>query len=143
MLRLTTLVGVLSFALLAAAPTASAESRHVSLGEIAIMPTGATYMTQALRTTIESEMRDLDLHGAHKDAILSVSLVTLDTEHDRGTVSNATCVISVTLRSRAGGVLFAVLEGRARAQGASGHVGESALRGAVHGALSRVPDALK
>jgi hypothetical protein len=52
-------------------------------------------------------------------------------------------VISATLRSRDGGVLFAVLEGRARAQGASDHVPENALRGAVHGALSRVADALK
>jgi hypothetical protein len=35
-----------------------------------------------------------------------------------------------------------MVEGRARAIG-SDHVNESALRGAVHGALSRVPDALK
>jgi hypothetical protein len=87
-------------------------------------------------------MRDLDLRGSRKDAILSVALLKLDSGRESGVVS-ATCVISATLRSREGGVLFAVLEGRARAQGASDHLSENAVRGAVHGALSRIPDALK
>ena len=88
-------------------------------------------------------MRDLDLRASRRDAVRSASLVRLDAEYERGLVSGATCVVSITLRSRDGGVLFAVLEGHARAQGASSHVPESALRGAVHGALARVPEALK
>lgn len=120
-------------------PRASAaESRHLSLGEVGVVASGATNMQNALRDALQSEIRELDLRGAHKDAILSVSLVKMETER-----ASTTCVISATLRSRDGGVLFAVLEGRARAQGGSGHVSESAMRGAVHGALSRVPEALK
>ena len=142
MLRLRTLGVVLSFGVLAAAaPTADAESRHLSLGEIAVVAKTPADMKPSLRSALDAEMRDLDLRRARKDAVLSVSLVKLDTEQQRGSAS-ATCVISATLRSRDGGVIFAILEGRARAQG-GGHVDESALRGAVHGALSRVPEALK
>ena len=141
-MRLATLGVVVCLAILAPAKAADAESKHLSLGEIAVVPSGATNMTSTLKSALESEMRELDLRGARKDAILSVSLVKLDTERDHGS-SASTCVISATLRSRDGGVLFAVLEGRARAQGASDHVPENALRGAVHGALSRVADALK
>ena len=143
MLRLRTLGVVLSFAVLsAAAPTADAESRHLSLGEIAVVAKTPADMTPSLKSALDAEMRDLDLRAARKDAVLSVSLVKLETEqqHDG---SAATCVVSATLRSRDGGTIFAILEGRARAQGQSSHVDVSALRGAVHGALSRVPEALK
>ena len=137
-MRLATLGVVVCLAILAPAKAADADSKHLSLGEVAVVPTGAANMTSTLKSALESEMRELDLRGARKDAILSVSLVKLDTEQ-RG---SATCVVSATLRTR-DGVLFAVLEGRARAQGGSDHVPESALRGAVHGALTRVADALK
>lgn len=137
-MRLATLGIVLSVAMLASAKTADAGSRHLSLGEVAVLPTGAAHLTPELRADLEAEIGALDLRGARKDAILSVSLVKLDTE--RG---SAECVVSAALRSRSGGVLFAILEGHARAQGASARVPENALRGAIHGALSRVPEALR
>lgn len=141
-MRLATLGAVLFVAMFAPAKAADAGSRHLSLGEIAVLPSGAAHLTPELRADLEAEIRSLDLRGARKDAILSVSLVRLDTERTRGSAA-ATCVVSATLRSRSGGVLFAMLEGHARAQGASDHIPESALRGAVHGALSRVPEALR
>lgn len=142
MLRLRALGVVTCFGILAAAaPTADAESRHLSLGEIAVVAKTPADMKPTLKSALAAEMRGLDLRAAHKDAVLSVSLVTLDTEQQRGSAS-ATCVVSATLRTR-DGTIFAILEGRARAQGASDHVDESALRGAVHGALSRVPEALR
>jgi hypothetical protein len=141
-MRLATLGAVVCFAVLAPVRAADADSKHLSLGEIAVVPTNAAPLTSTLKSALESEMKELDLRGARKDAILSVSLVKLDTERQRGSSSSSTeCVVSATLRSR-DGVLFAMVEGRARAQG-SDHIPESALRGAVHGALSRVPDALK
>ena len=142
-MRIIPLAVAASLAMLVSAKAADAGAKSLSLGEIAVLPPTAVGMTTALRSALEAEIKDLDLHGAHRDAILSASLVKLESERERGFVSNATCVISVTLRSRDGGVLFAVLEGRARAQGSSDHVPESAMRGAVHGALSRVPEALK
>ena len=137
-MRLATLGAVVCLAILAPVRAADADSKHLSLGEVAVVPTNASAMEGALKSALESEMKDLDLRGAHKDAILSVSLVKLDTDRRS---SSTECVVSATLRSRSG-VLFAMVEGRARAVG-SDHVNESALRGAVHGALSRVPDALK
>ena len=137
-MRLVTLGVVLSFTMLASTKAADAGSRHLSLGEIAVLPSGAAELAPELKADLEAEMRSLDLRAARKDAILSVSLVRLDAERD-----HAECVVSATLRSRDGGVLFAMLEGHARAQGGSAHIPESALRGAVHGALSRVPEALK
>jgi hypothetical protein len=126
-----------SLLLVVASNVNATENQHLSLGEVAV-PTNAPNMQDALKRTLQSEMRELDLRGAHKNAIMSVSLVKM--QMDR---AEASCVISATLRSRDGGVLFAVLEGRARAQGGSDHIGESALRGCVHGALSRVAEALK
>jgi hypothetical protein len=140
-MRLVTLGAALCLAILTPARFADADSKHLSLGEVAVVEAHATNMTGTLKSALETEMKDLDLRGARKDAILSVSLVKLDTEQQHGGASTE-CVVSATLRSRSG-VLFAVLEGRARAQGSSDHLSESALRGAVHGALSRVPDALK
>ena len=137
-MRVATLGIVLSVAMLASAKTADAGSRHLSLGEVAVLPTGAAHLTPELRADLEAEIGALDLRSARKDAILSVSLVKLDTE--RGA---AECVVSAALRSRSGGVLFAILEGHARAQGASAQVPENALRGAIHGALSRIPEALR
>jgi hypothetical protein len=141
-MRLTTLGVGLCLAMLAPARAADAKIQHLSLGEIAVVPPSASYITPKLRADLDAEMRDLDLRGARKDAILSVSLVKLHTERTRDGGA-ASCVVSATLRSRRGGTLFAVLEGRAEARGSSGHVPESALRGAVHGALSRVPEALR
>jgi len=137
-MRLATLGAAVCLAILAPVRAADADSKHLSLGEIAVVPTHASSMTGELKSALESEMKTLDLRGAHKDAILSVSLVKLDTDRRS---SSTECVVSATLRSRSG-VLFAMVEGRARAVG-SDHVSENALRGAVHGALSRVPDALK
>jgi len=137
-MRLATLGAAVCLAILAPVRAADADSKHLSLGEIAVVPTHATSMTSTLKSALETEMNALDLRGAHKDAILSVSLVKLDTDRRS---SSTECVVSATLRSRSG-VLFAMVEGRARAIG-SDHVSEEALRGAVHGALSRVPDALK
>ena len=149
-MRLATLGAAVCLAILAPVRAADADSKHLSLGEIAVVPTHASSMTGELKSALESEMKTLDLRGAHKDAILSVSLVKLDTDRRSSSSESARpafggyaaeCVVSATLRSRSG-VLFAMVEGRARAVG-SDHVSENALRGAVHGALSRVPDALK
>jgi hypothetical protein len=149
-MRLATLGAAVCLAILAPVRAADADSKHLSLGEIAVVPTNASSMTGALKSALESELKDLDLRGAHKDAILSVSLVRLDTDRRSSSSESARnasgvyateCVVSATLRSR-NGVLFAMVEGRARAVG-SDHVSENAMRGAVHGALSRVPEALK
>ncbi|WP_394833555.1 hypothetical protein LVJ94_44315 [Pendulispora rubella] len=93
-----------------------------------------------LRATVVEELPTIDLsHARRRPVILSVSLVRMDTE---GTAT--TCVISATLRTKKGGDLFAMLEGRAQAQEGddSGARERKALRHAVRGALERIPEAL-
>ena len=72
----------------------------------------------------------------------------LDTRLDTGGAPpaiDATCEISATLRDAKGGAVFAILEGKARAKsgGASVAVESSAVHGALHGALARIPEALR
>lgn len=78
----------------------------------------------ALRKAVEEEVSRVSVK---KDAIVSVSLVKLD---------HGACVVSAVLRDKQGS-MFAMIEGRAQADEAS------ALKAAVHGAISRIPDALR
>lgn len=78
----------------------------------------------ALRKAVEDEVARVHVS---KDAIVSVSLVRLD---------HGTCIVSAVLRDKSGS-MFAMLEGRALATDGS------ALAAAVHGAISRIPDAMR
>ena len=98
-----------------------------------------------LRATVVEELPSIDLSRARRrPMILSVSLVRMETESTPDGPST-TCVISAALRTKKGGNLFAILEGRAKAQnGADPSFAQErlALRGAVRGALERIPEAL-
>ncbi|WP_394844012.1 hypothetical protein LZC95_44035 [Pendulispora brunnea] len=97
-----------------------------------------------LRATVVEELPTIDLsHARKRPVILSVSLLRMDTEAtSQGTAT--TCVISAALRTKKGGDLFAILEGRAQAQEGSdsGARERKAIRHAVRGALERIPEAL-
>ncbi|CAN5535985.1 hypothetical protein BH09MYX1_BH09MYX1_41160 [soil metagenome] len=120
------------------ASRAEGETNKLNLGEVSAAPKADQSAVPLLRTTTEAELQSLDLRGAKKDAILSISLVRLETDGER-----VTCVVSATLRTRSGGTIFAILEGRALAVGVSGSAKSASLKGAVHGALGRIPEALK
>jgi hypothetical protein len=128
------------------APSAFGRGRPVVIGEVSskVTRTGVDYAS-LLRTTSESELGELDLSSLKSDTsvIASVSLVRLDTLAETKS-TDTTCVVSVALRESQGGSIFAILEGRARAK--SGQpataVERSAVQGAIHGALARIPEAL-
>ncbi len=122
-------------------PAGARGTRHVALGEVNVVPASRANMAPLLRSTLEHELGALDLHGAKKDAILSVSLVKLDSVPASGG-AEVTCVVSATLRGPRSGSIFAILEGRARVEG-PGVATKVAVESAVHGALVRVPEALK
>lgn len=122
--------------------SASAETKKVSLGEVSVVSHADGGVAPYLRTTAETELGALDLTHVKRDAVLSVSLVRLDTEQ-QGTATSVTCVVSATLRTKTGGTIFAVLEGRARVDSSSDAAKRLSLRSAVHGAMTRVPEALK
>jgi hypothetical protein len=124
------------------AGSASAETKKVSLGEVSVVPHNDGTVAPLLRTTAESELGALDLSHVKRDAVLSLSLVRLDTAQD-GNGTSVTCVVSATLRTKSGGTIFAVLEGRARVDSSNDAAKRLSLRSAVHGAMTRVPEALK
>src|SRR5581483_5752490 len=85
----------------------------------------------ALRKAVEEEVSRVSVK---KDAIVSVSLVKLD---------HGACVVSAVLRDKKGS-MFAMIEGRAQDVIRGNTADEaSALKAAVHGAISRIPDALR
>jgi hypothetical protein len=85
----------------------------------------------ALRAAAIDEVSKLKVR---MNAIVSVSLVRLETKP-----GEVTCVVSAVVRSDDGN-LYAILEGRAHARGS---LESAVLRSAVHGAISRIPDALR
>ena len=75
-----------------------------------------------------------------------VVVVLGEARHDggRGARAMPPAKVSVALRHARGGAIFAILEGGARASSndAAEAVEASAVHGALHGALGRIPDAL-
>lgn len=134
---------VLAASVFFAALDVRADGKTVSLGEVSVPQSADATMAPKLTAAVRDELGRLDLSHVHKQAVLSVSVVRLDNEA-RIKGSSATCVVSATLRNPKTGAIFAIMEGRARAEGESPiTLQASALRGAVHGAVTRIPDALK
>ena len=121
-----------------------AQDSPVVVGEVSTNVVRDGVDVPVLRATVAEELPAIDLsHARKRSVILSVSLVRMDTEATaQGTAT--TCVISAALRTKKGGDLFAILEGRAQAQEGSDSMTRerNALRHAVRGALERIPEAL-
>jgi hypothetical protein len=133
---------VLSSALIVVPGLALARKSPVALAEVHA-PARGNLQTSAVRATVEEELGALDLAGAKKSAILTVSVVRLESVATPKGVET-TCVVSATLRTEGGQALLAVLEGHAKALGTGApSLERAALRGAVHGAVARIPEALK
>ncbi len=127
------------------AGAASAAERKVALGEVSAGV--APVSVDLVRRTAEAELDQLDLsHAGKKErAILSLSVVRMDTRADDKNAA-VTCVVSATLRTVRGGRVFAILEGRARAENDASNqksLEASAVRAAVRGAMVHIPEALE
>jgi len=133
---------MLAICVVFAAQDVRADAKVVSLGEVSVPQSNDATVGPRLTAAVEDELGQLDLSHARRQAVVSVSVVRLDSEpRNKGTAF--TCVVSATLRNPKTGAVFAIVEGRARAEGESPRSLESsALRGAVHGAVARIPDAL-
>ena len=135
------------FALLTLTVPAQASDARVVLGEVSsqVVRTGVDYQA-IVRLVPEAELSHLDLRPIPdgRRVIVSVSLVRLDTKA-ASAGADATCRVSATLRNAKSGAIFATLEGQARATGGGARAAAeaSAVLGALHGMLARVPDALR
>jgi hypothetical protein len=139
---------IFTFACAIASPAAEAsDPGAVALGEVStIVQRGNLDLRALLRSTLEEELRALDLSRVPRSrhAILSVSLVRMDTQTSQEAESDAavtTCVVSATLRDARRGAIFAILEGKAR--GAGGASDGAIVRTAVRGAVARIPEAMR
>lgn len=145
--RAGTVLGVVLFAstLLAAAP-ADGGQRPVSLGEVTARAPGRAFVP-LFRAAVTRELSQIDFSKAKPGErfVLSAALVRLHAA-TRSDGTEATCVVSATLRRARGGGLHAILRGRARALDGARQTRQAeidAMNAAVHSALRRVPDALR
>ena len=140
-------IAFLALGLITLTLPAQAGEMCVTIGEVSsqVAGKGASYEPM-LRAASEDELRLLNLKQvpASKRVVVSVALVRLDTLAQQHSV-DATCKVTATLRDARAGTLFAVLEGQAQASSSEppGAVESSAVRGAIHGALAHIPEALR
>jgi hypothetical protein len=143
-LSILTLLSGLS---LTGSQAASAADPAVTVGEVSAAAAQRDDVDlTALRAMAEGAVQSLDeVHlprGTH--AVLSVSVVRLESR--ASDAAEVSCVVSATLRDRARGSVFAILEGSARGKDAPHrmHSLERATLGAaVRSAIARVPEAMK
>lgn len=125
---------------------AQAGEPPIDVGEVTAALSSTDVDVPTLRSMVEQAVDALDAtklpRGAH--TVLSVSVVRLDSRASSS--AEVTCVVSATLRDRARGAVFAVVEGSARGQDDPGRLRglqRATLRAAVTSAVSRVPEALR
>jgi hypothetical protein len=125
---------------------AVAAEPSIGVGEVTANAGSGDVDVGAVRSMVEDAVGTLDParlpRGAH--AVLSVSVVRLDSRES--SPAEVTCLVSATLRDRARGVVFAVVEGSARGQDEPRRIRmlrSATLRAAVTSAIARVPEAMQ
>lgn len=147
MRRLVSILSALALFALASPDGARAGDPVVELGEVTAQASKRDDVDlDALRAAVADAVKSLDgatlPRGAH--AVLSVSVVRLESR--ASDAAEVSCVVSATLRDRARGSVFAILEGSARGQGEKkGMRGleRAILHAAVRSAVARVPEAMR
>lgn len=129
----------------------AAERARVSIGDVKIsQESGASSdvvpeLGRALRAALSAELGRASLTSLKRPLIVSATLTQLSSER-REQRTKASATISIALSRADDRVLFAELRGRASVEEASGNLASlqrAALEGAVHGALARLPEAVK
>ena len=100
-----------------------------------------------VRRDAQSELAAIDWskRGVRRRVSVSASLVRLESVEGRG-VLRASATVSATLRDAKSGALLAVLEGRAQVEdrpAAAAGVERDAVAGAVRGAITAIPEAIR
>ncbi len=146
MVLLTLLVGTVD-----SGSVQASERARVSIGDVTIaQESGASNdavpeLGRALRAALSAELGRASLGAVKRPLIVSATLTKLSSER-REERTKASATISIALSRADDRVLFAELRGRASVEEASGNLASlrrAALEGAVHGALARLPEAVK
>jgi hypothetical protein len=150
---LSLLLGLTSTAASASPSKADATNSKVWIGEVnvasdvtSIDGTAAELLGPALRSALNEELGLISsLNSVKRPIVLSATLVGMKSER-RDEKTKATASISLVLRRADDQIIFAELRGHASAEEAAGNLAtlrRAALQGAAHGALSRLPEAVR
>ncbi len=133
-------------------PIAAAARPPVSVGDVAVAADGigadaTPELRGAMRRALSDELEELTKTGLslRHPLVVSATLTKLSSER-RAERAKATATISLALRRADDQVLFAELRGRASAEESAGNLASArsaALRGAVRGAVGRLPEAVE
>ncbi|MEJ7730042.1 MAG: hypothetical protein WKG00_12580 [Polyangiaceae bacterium] len=139
----------LAAAVLFAAPARSAEPCPVTLGGVAsnIRSARAGNVVEAMRKDAQSELDAIDWKkcGVSRKVEVQASLVKLDSRQERGKL-RVEATVSATLHDKKSGAMLAVLQGRAETEDqptAAADAERGAVSGAVRGAITAIPEAMR
>jgi hypothetical protein len=131
---------------------AASRAARVSIGDVLVQveaaPSGReAELSRALRLALSEELAVLAATGAtgQRPLVVSATLTKLSTER-RAERARASASISLALRRADDQLLFAEVRGRASVEESSDSVvtvQQAALRGAVRGAVARLPEAVQ
>ena len=132
---------------------AASSASKVSVGDVVVQLETTTpggheaELTRLLRLALSEELATVVASGetGKRPLVVSATLTKLSTER-RAERARASASISLVLRRADDQVLFAELRGRASAEETSDSVASvqrAALRGAVRGAVARLPEAVQ
>ncbi len=133
------------------APDAAADDKvaTITLGEVSAQGSrDVGDATRLMRGAAQRELSGLPASSTptspKRRIILSLALVRVETK-EMPAGASVECSVSATLRTARDGALFAILEGRARAEGGGSReaLEAEALRAAVKGTIARIPSALR
>jgi hypothetical protein len=134
------------------AEAAAASKPLVTLAEVASGPAeGSTRLTnlgELLRHDVEAEIAAVNWKaaGLRRRYTLSAAVVRLSSARKGERAVLASCTVSTSVRDAERGTLLAIVEGRARAEDAPNAeraAERDALAGAVRGAISALPEAIR
>ncbi|MBS2019724.1 MAG: hypothetical protein JST00_43075 [Deltaproteobacteria bacterium] len=111
-----------------------------ALGEVAAPPEATGIDHATLRTTAQNELSAVDTTRVkatkRRPVVVSVAITS-------ATDASKACTVNALVRDAKSGVMIAVLQGRASAEGAgSPDVRKAVLRAAMRSAVTQIPDAL-
>lgn len=142
-------VAVSAFALLAltSSVAGAAKPKLLSIGEVVSSQAKSSGKLPLVRSTLEKELETIDWRKStrNKPYIVSVSIVSIDTQTTRDKVST-TCELSTTVRLARDGSVVAILNQRSRAENEPVYaksVEEGAIRAAASAAIRKIPVALE
>jgi hypothetical protein len=131
--------------LLCAAALATGDARaadtSIALGEVGTPPASSGVDRDALRSAAEGELGEVDpvrMRLLRKKRAVIVSVAVIGAEP-----RPYACTVNAVLRDAKTGTMLAIVEGRARGEGApSPELRKQVLRAAMRSAVNQIPDAL-